>query len=143
MLKAGQRLRSYTKAFKWYEKAANLGYSKGQVNLGSMYYSGRGLKSGPSYEMAAKLFQEAADQGDPIAQNNLGICYEIGRGVEKNKLEAMQLYERSAKSGNPSGMNNWGYMRTSSRVCEWWRRRSAICSSSGTIPSCNCRRCFG
>ena len=102
--------RSYTKAFEWYEKAAKLGYSKGQVNLGSMYYSGRGLKSGPSYEMAAKLFQEAADQGDPIAQNNLGICYEIGRGVEKNKLEAMQLYERSAKSGNPSGMNNWGYM---------------------------------
>ena len=102
--------RSYPKAFEWYEKAAKGGYSKGQVNLGSMYYSGRGLKSGPSYERAAKLFRQAADQGDPIAQNNLGICYEMGRGVPKDYLAASELYAKSAKLGNPSGMNNWGYM---------------------------------
>ena len=102
--------RSYSKAFEWYENAANQGYSKGQVNLGSMYYSGRGLSAGPSYEMAAKLFRKAADQGDPIAQNNLGICYEMGRGVPKDYLAASELYEKSAKLGNPSGMNNWGYM---------------------------------
>jgi len=34
---------NYKKAFKWYKKAAEQGYSKAQYNLGDMYYYGEGV----------------------------------------------------------------------------------------------------
>jgi TPR repeat protein len=98
------------KAINWYQKAAERGYAKAQNNLGSIYYSGRGLATGPSYEKAVELFRKSAAQGNPLAQNNLGICHEMGRGLPKDYLAASKLYSKSAMQNNPSGMNNWGYM---------------------------------
>jgi TPR repeat protein len=68
------------------------------------------------------------------ALNNLGICYELGRGgVGQDLTRASQLYARSASQGNPSAMNNWGFMLVkraevagASRDCSNFRRAALL-----------------
>ena len=55
-------------------KAANLGSTKAQNNLGGMYYNGEVVVK--DYEQAAYWYEKAADQGDEDAKqvlNKLGV----------------------------------------------------------------------
>jgi TPR repeat protein len=88
----------YTKAFKWFEAAANLGFAAAQNNLGNCYFEGRGVYK--NYKKAFEFYQLAANQGHADAQYNLGMTYEYGKGVDKDLKKAYELYQQAVKQGN-------------------------------------------
>ena len=61
----------YTKALKWWEKAAAQGDADAQYSLGTMYDAGQGVAQ--DYAKARKWFEKAAAQGLAAAQYNLGF----------------------------------------------------------------------
>lgn len=76
----------YTKAAKWYRKAAEQGYNISQLKLGLMYHTGQGVPF--SYTQAVKWFRKAAEQGDALSQTLLGLMYVKGEGVPQNDVQA-------------------------------------------------------
>ncbi len=82
-------------AVKWYEKAAEQGFTPAQLNLGVCYARGEGIER--NLAKAVKLYEQAAIK-EPEAQYNLGICYKNGSGVEKNNIEAMRLFHQASES---------------------------------------------
>lgn len=96
--------KDYNKAFKWYQKAANIGDSMGMFHLGDCY--GKGIGVSKNQEEAVKWYIKAAENntsptdGDLVAQQdarsvacyNLGAHYQQGVGVLKNDLEAYAYF---------------------------------------------------
>ena len=54
-------------------------------------------------ERAVTYLEHRAYEGDSEAMWVLGLCYEYGMGTRKNRDEASELYERSAKKRNKAG----------------------------------------
>ena len=61
-----------------YKRAAAQGDATAQVNLGGMYYKGKGVVK--DYAEAMRWYKLAAAQGDAYAQYNLGVMYRKGEG---------------------------------------------------------------
>ena len=59
-------LKDLGKAAELYQKAADQGNAKAQMNLGWLYENGQGVPK--DLGKAAELYQKAADQGDAPAQ---------------------------------------------------------------------------
>ena len=97
---------NYTKAIKYYKKAANHGSAHAKYNLGMMYAGGKGVVQ--SDQEAFKWFKEAADQGNAAAQNSLGFMYWSGKGVVKDYAKAKEWYEKAAEQGNAEAQSNLG-----------------------------------
>jgi TPR repeat protein len=81
------------KAFKLYQKAADLGNLYGIYSLGDCYENGIGTDI--DYQKAFKLYQKAADLGIAIGINGLGYCYQNGFGTDINNKKAFELYQKS------------------------------------------------
>ncbi|MCX6907207.1 MAG: SUMF1/EgtB/PvdO family nonheme iron enzyme [Verrucomicrobia bacterium] len=77
-------------AMKWYRKAAEQNYAKGQSRLGMCYEFGYGVAK--DYVEAVKWWRKAAEQNDPAAQMSLANCYANGRGVAKDDAEAYKWW---------------------------------------------------
>lgn len=58
------------------------------------------------YTNAFKLLKPIAEQGDAEAQCIVANMYHLGLGLEKNILEAVEWYEKSAKQGYGVASNN-------------------------------------
>ncbi|MBW4637016.1 MAG: sel1 repeat family protein [Gloeocapsa sp. UFS-A4-WI-NPMV-4B04] len=58
------------------------------------------------YLSAFKLLKPIADQGDAKAQCLIGNMYQLGLGLERNVLEAVKWYKKSAKKGYGVASNN-------------------------------------
>lgn len=97
----------YSKAARWYRKAADRGHMYAQYNLAFCYDRGLGVPALP-FE-AAKWYKKAAEQGHAPSQCNLGLCYETGEGVIKNLEEAVNWYTKSAEQGYAAAQCNLGY----------------------------------
>jgi hypothetical protein len=102
------RARDYVEAAKWYRKAAEQGFAKGQAQLASLYAFGRGVQR--DHVEAAKWYRLAADQGDGDAQLSLGIMYHNGTGVPKDNTQAykwiMLALARFPNSGGVEAMQH-------------------------------------
>lgn len=85
--------RDYTKAAFWYRKAAEQGFDRAQVNLGTLYSTGQGVLL--DYAEAAIWFRRAAEQGHARAQCLLGELYSKGQGVPLD-FEQAALWLRKA-----------------------------------------------
>lgn len=78
------------KAIYYYQKAADLGSSAGQYNLGLKYrYK---IDENLNYEKAIHYFQLSAKQGNLLAFKSIAHMYEEGEGVEKDKEKAIYYY---------------------------------------------------
>ena len=66
--------------------AAEQGDATAQLNLGLMYFNGRGVPK--DVVEAARLFRLAAEQGNVTAQFQLGVMYALGQGVPKDDVQA-------------------------------------------------------
>ncbi len=97
-----------SEAAKWYEKAATLGSSKAQYNLGTMYDAGEGVAQDKT--RAFYWFKQAAEQGDTDSQYNLGYKYDRGDGVEKNKALSIEWYTKAANQGDGKAAYNLGVL---------------------------------
>src|SRR5262249_27490313 len=77
-------------ALKWFERAAQRGYSPAEVNLAVMYANGWGTPT--NYGVALHWLHAAADQGFARAYTNLGILYLKGQGVHQDYAEAFRWF---------------------------------------------------
>lgn len=58
------------------------------------------------YPKAFRLLKPIAEQGDAEAQCLIGNMYHLGLGVERDILEAVKWYKKSAKQGYGVASNN-------------------------------------
>ena len=86
--------RNYTKAYKWYARAALQADETACNNIGFLYYNGNGVRR--SKKQAKKWYKLAARAGSIIALSNLGILYEDAGRLKK----AARYYRRAAEAGN-------------------------------------------
>jgi TPR repeat protein len=95
-------------AFRWFRKAAELGYAAAQTRVGIDYWEGKGTTQ--NYDESIPWFRKAASQGDPYGREWLGDAYRMAHGVEGDMTKAAQLYCAAAEGGGgPSVMNKCGY----------------------------------
>jgi len=86
----------------WISVAANQGLAQAQYQIGMMLLGGIGVEI--NGEWAKYWFEQAGEQkgqAGSAALFRLGIMYETGQIVEKDKMQALFYYERSAELGNP------------------------------------------
>lgn len=95
-----------TKAFRFYQKAANQGHAKAQTSLAIMYLEGEVVRQSLSEHI--KWLKKAAAQKNSHAQILLGVAYEFGnRGVNKDYVIAKEWYGKSCDNGNSNGCRNY------------------------------------
>ena len=115
-------------AFKYYEKAAKLGYAEAQNYLGRCYEEGWGIAKNESE--AFNWYQKAAEQGLAVAQYNLADCYLNGIGVPENKEKAFNWYQKAAEQGSAEAQNmlgrcykeEWGIAKNDDKAVCWYQR---------------------
>ena len=88
-------LRDYAEAAAWYRKAAEQGLGVAQINLASLYASGKGVPQ--DYEQAAHWYRKAAEQGASTAQYRLGLLYCSGQGVPGDCAQAAFWLRKAAE----------------------------------------------
>jgi TPR repeat protein len=84
----------YKTAVNEWKPLAELGNAKAQINLGTMYFNGKGVSK--DYKEAIKWYRKAAKQDNAYAQNSLGWMYDDGIGVIENNKEALKWYRKAA-----------------------------------------------
>ncbi len=98
----------YEEAFKWFQKAANLGEPSAQFNVGMMYAAGTGVKQ--DLTEAAKWYRKSAEQGKASAQLNLGMMYISGRGIRQNIEEGKKWLTKAAEQGDMTAKANLSWL---------------------------------
>ncbi len=126
--------------FKKLLEDAKTGDPVAQNGLGVMYYTGEAISKTPSGqvlnndpELAAGWFFRAAEQGLADAQFNLGLMYANGEGVEKDMMQAVELFKKAAEQGHVDAQNNLGAMyftgegveRNVKKAIEWFEKAAA------------------
>ncbi|RGB36595.1 kinase-like domain-containing protein [Rhizophagus diaphanus] len=96
------------KAFKLYQKAADLGNALGINDLGYCYDCGIGTDI--DNKKAFELYKKAADLGNPSGIYNLGYCYQQGIGTDIDNKKAFELYQKVADLGNSVAQYNLAKM---------------------------------
>ena len=91
----------YSRAFKYWSKAAELGSTEAHYELAGLYHSGEGVKK--EWEKGIHLLEKAAIGGHPEARYSLG-CYEWNIGQEWNNVgnfkRAVKHWIIAAKQGD-------------------------------------------
>ena len=77
---------------------AETGNTVAQYNLGSMYWSGEGVRI--DHKQAVRWYRKAAEQGHANAQYNLGGMYEVGHGVPEDFVTAYAWAKIAHANGN-------------------------------------------
>ena len=86
-------------AVRWYQRAADQGYSGAQFNMGNCYQLGEGVKE--DKKQAVFWYRQAALQDDADSQYMLGLCYANGEGVDKDNKKAIEWFQKSSRLGHP------------------------------------------
>jgi len=95
----------FTKALKWYQKAAEQGLAFAQYNLGVRYHQGQGGVP-QDFTEAVKWYQKAAEQGLAFAQYSLGLMYANGQGVPRDYVDAHRWFNLSASGSQGRSHKN-------------------------------------
>lgn len=97
-----------SKAFEYYQMAAEQNNPIALNNLGSLYFNGIGTN--PDVKKAVALFTKAAELGNDNAATNLAFIYLKGGAKDpaRNKI-AMDLFKKAASSGNNVAKFMLGY----------------------------------
>lgn len=90
--------KNYTEALKWWEKAAQLGETAAQYNLGHMYHAGEGTDKNES--KAFYWYRKSAEGGHPSGQYNTGVYYLYGVETPVDKGEALRWFRLAAEQGD-------------------------------------------
>lgn len=90
--------KSWTKAVKWFKKAAKKGHGEALFYTAESYETGNG--SPKSMKNALKWYRKAAEQGHVKAYLRLGIFSCTGKGVEQNYAKAVELWAKASQGGD-------------------------------------------
>lgn len=85
------------KAFKLYEKAASLGSTSAQYDLGCFCFQGTGTEKNQA--KAFLWWEKAANAGCAKSQMELGVMYINGEGTDKNDEMGLKYLELAANQG--------------------------------------------
>jgi TPR repeat protein len=88
----------FAQAAVWYQKAAEQGHPRAQLNLAHLYDAGQGVAK--NFEQAATWYRRAADQREPQAEYAIGACYADGEGVPQDLIEAYKWISLAAAHGH-------------------------------------------
>ncbi|XP_023237646.1 protein sel-1 homolog 1-like [Centruroides sculpturatus] len=89
--------KDYSKAYKYFNLAANQGWVDGQLQLGNMHYSGLGTQR--DYKMAIKYYTMASQSGHVLAFYNLAQMHATGTGTVRSCQTAVELFKNVAERG--------------------------------------------
>ncbi len=84
--------------------AAEKGDALAQLELGELYYQGKG--TGRDFAEAMKSYQKAATQGNVLAEANVGWMFERGLGAGADPKQAMEWYAKAAQKGHVEAQVN-------------------------------------
>ena len=87
-----------TKAFEYFQKAANIGSAASWCNLGIMHEENK------DYPNAMNAYMNAAYKGDAEGSCRLARMYEDGIGVDKDDSMALNWYIKAARLHHPEGI---------------------------------------
>ena len=94
---------NYHEAMEWFRKAAELGHTDAQTQLGLGFLLGPDAER--NYPEGVKWLRKAADIGDADAQLSLAVCYFEGIGVEQDIPEGIKWLQKSATQGQQDAIN--------------------------------------
>jgi TPR repeat protein len=123
----------FKEAADWFRKAADQGHAIAQIDLGSLYFDGRGLAQ--SDAQALRWWRKAAEQGHVGAQMNVASLIESGRGTKPDSAEAFRWRLKVAESGNPEAqylvaihfLKGNGVEKDSTQCAQWALRAAKQC----------------
>ncbi|CAK2702403.1 conserved exported hypothetical protein [Vibrio crassostreae] len=101
------RTADQTRAFYWFEVAAQRGEAYSQRRTALYYYKGNVV--GEDKVTASEWFEKSAKGGDTIAAYYIGKAYLNGVGVRTDYRKAEQYLLQSAKSGDKDAQFQLGY----------------------------------
>lgn len=84
---------------------AEQGDAIAQYNMGTLYYSGKGVEQ--DYTKARQWYEKAANQGLADAQVKLGLMYHLGYGVSQNMAAAVEWYGKACDNGLQLGCDGY------------------------------------
>jgi len=89
------------KAFDFFDKSCELGYTDGCMFVGSAYFYGQDVKQ--DYTKAKEMLAKACQLGDNNGCFLLGSMYDLGKGVKRDQSEAKKRYSEACKYGSKMG----------------------------------------
>ncbi len=101
-----QEAGDYETAISLYQRAAKGGNEYAMFNMGTMYYTGQGVKR--SWVEAMKWYRQAAAKGLPDAENAVGDMYQLGESVRPNPAQAVKWFLLAAGQGHPPAQSSLG-----------------------------------
>lgn len=120
-------------AIRFYFRAADLGDSTAQCNLGISYLQA----DPPKYNEAVKWLYEASTSGHVRAQYQFALCLHQGRGVQQNLQKAAKWYLQAAEGGYMRAMYNTSLcysfgegLPQSHKLARKWMKKAADCGHS-------------
>lgn len=100
--------KDYEEAFKYFEKAANLGNSHSLSEIAKCYEFGWGVPKDLDKAIEYYLKSGNSEKASSV-YHHLGWIFEQGKGVEKDEKKAVEYYKKAADLGNPIAKNDLGY----------------------------------
>jgi TPR repeat protein len=118
------------KAFKLYQKAAEMENNVAQYKLSKMYLDGKVVEK--NFNKVFELSKKLAEKGYLPGLNRLGYCYDCGIGTNVDKQKAFELYQKAANLGNIVAQYNIALMYEYGKGIEedvgqaiFWYKKSA------------------
>ena len=96
----------YGESFKYFEAAAEQGYTIAIFNLGVAYANGDGCKQ--DSQKAFTLLKKAAEKGYSPAQRAVGVYYLDGVGTVVNKKKGFMWFKKAAEQNDARAFWNLG-----------------------------------
>ena len=90
------------------ERQCNNGNAGSCVDLGNLYYDGKGVKQ--DYKKASELYNKACEMNNAKGCYHLGYLYNFGEGVKQDYKKASELYNKACEMNNALGCNNLGIL---------------------------------
>jgi TPR repeat protein len=120
--------RNFAKSFPWFYRAALLGHTDAQAEVGWMYERGKGVSRDNKH--AVIWYNKAAPSGNMKAQYSLAYLYFWGHRAREDKKQALHWFKKAANNGNIDAMNwvgwmyRWGYGTTKNipAAIEWYTK---------------------
>lgn len=89
----------YTKALRWYTKAAERGHIRAQCSAGVLCENGGNGAFEPQPQQAVEWYAKSAAQGNARAQTMLASACRRGFGCDQDPVAAVRWYTRAAEQG--------------------------------------------
>lgn len=90
--------RSLKNAFRCWNKAANAGHARAQIDLAVMYAKGEYVEK--DLTKAAMWLKKSAESNLPEAAFRLGMVFEKGIGIKRNGHAALEWYKKAFELGH-------------------------------------------